>query len=138
MANNDRETNNRTTIAQAGAGRPAHIDLDDKGTQVRRGNALATLKVMDGPGAATSHPIYPGDNAIGRSPQNRVQLAFGDDAIHREGHAWIYAQDGGFAIEHGGKPNAVYVNGEKISGRRPLKHGDQIKLGATTLRLDPA
>lgn len=138
MADNDREASNRATVVTRGGGGPGHINLDDKGTQLPGRSALAALMVIAGPGTGTSHPIYPGDNAIGRSAQNRISLAFGDDAIHRDGHAWIHAKEKEFVIEHGGKSNAVYVNGDKVDGRRPLKLGDQIKLGSTLLRLDPA
>ncbi|MCK1489751.1 FHA domain-containing protein [Bradyrhizobium sp. 180] len=129
---------NKTTIAQGGSDLRGQIDLDSRETQVRRGSPLATLLVLEGPGAGTNHPIYKGDNAIGRSPQNRVSLAFGDDGIHREGHAWILAQVGQFVIEHGGKRNPVFVNDEKLQGKRSIKLGDRLRVGATTLRLDPA
>lgn len=138
MANNDREPNDHPTVVSSATGRPAPVDLDDKGTQLPGRNTLAMLRVTAGPGTGTCHGIYPGDNAIGRSSQNRISLAFGDDAIHRDGHAWIHANDREFFIEHGGKSNAVYVNGEKVSSRRPLKIGDEVKLGSTTLRLDRA
>lgn len=138
MTNNDRDGQNRATIVSLSKAGSAHINLDDKSTQLPGRSTLATLKVIAGPGAGASFALYPGDNAIGRSAQNRVSLAFGDDAIHRDGHAWIQAKSGEIVVEHGGKSNAVYVNGEKLDVRRALQFGDQIKLGATTLRLDPA
>jgi hypothetical protein len=138
MANNDHDAQNQATVINASKNGAPHVDLDEKGTQLPGRSTLAILKVIDGPGAGASLAVYPGDNAIGRSAQNRVSLAFGDDAIHRDGHAWIHAKAGELVIEHGGKSNAVYVNGEKLDVRRPLKLGDQIKLGSTTLRLDPA
>ena len=138
MSSGDKEAGKHSTTIQTGSKPSVAPDDSNKGTQLRRGKGLAAITVIDGPGAGTSHPVYSGDNAIGRSDQNRICLAFGDDAIHREGHAWISAKDGKFSIEHGGKSNPVYVNGDKIADSRPLKPGDQIKLGKTTLRLDPA
>lgn len=117
------------------------LDTSEFGTQLGRRSgktAVAVIKVVEGPGAGTSLPVYPGDNAIGRNDRNNIPLAFGDDSIHREGHAWIRVKDGTFAIVHGGQSNPVYLNGEKVSDSRPLKVGDHIKLGATTLRLDLA
>jgi hypothetical protein len=138
MSSSDKETSKHSTTLQSGSKPSVAPDDGNKGTQLRRGRGLAVIKIIDGPGAGTSHPVYSGDNAIGRGDQNRISLAFGDDAIHREGHAWISAQDGKFSIEHGGKGNPVYVNGDKITDSRSLKPGDQIKMGKTTLRLDPA
>jgi FHA domain-containing protein len=137
MMGSDREANNRPTSIPGISDRSADLDFDNIGTQIPGRTVLAKLRIVDGPGAGTSHVVYPGDNAIGRSPQNRVSLAFGDDSIHREVHALIHARAGSFSLQHGGKPNAVYVNGEKLSGSLPIKLGDQITLGATTLRLDP-
>jgi type III secretion system (T3SS) inner membrane Yop/YscD-like protein len=136
MSNDDREKHNQTKFL--GSTRPSTpLDTEDKGTQLPGRQVLAKIMVLDGPGAGTSLAVYSGDNAIGRSPENRIALAFGDEAIHRVGHAWITARDGKFSIEHGGKSNPLYVNGEKVSDRRPIGLGDQIKVGATTLRLDP-
>jgi hypothetical protein len=138
MTNDTKKGKDSTTVVKGGTDPLAPVDLDSRETQIRRGNPLATLRVMEGPGAGTNHLIYKGDNAIGRSQQNRISLSFGDEAIHREGHAWIFAQQGQFEIEHGGKPNPVFINDEKLQGRRPIKLGDTVRIGATTLRLDPA
>jgi hypothetical protein len=138
MSMGDNKADKQATMIQHAEKPSESFDSSDASTQMRRGNGLATIKVVEGPGAGTSHVVYAGDNAIGRDPQNRIALDFGDQAIHREGHAWIIAQDGKFSIRHGGKNNPVYVGGEPVTGSRPIKPGDQIKLGTTTLRLDPA
>ena len=141
MSSSDKEAGNPSTRLHGGSKPSSAFDSSDFGTQLgRRGGkaALAMIKVVDGPGAGTSHPVYPGDNAIGRNDRNNISLAFGDDSIHREGHAWIRAQDGKYSIVHGGQSNPLHVNGEKVSDSRALKLGDQIKVGMTTLRLDPA
>jgi hypothetical protein len=136
MSMGDKETD-RTTIRQHGENPSEEFDIDGVNTQIRRGQSMATITVVEGPGAGTAHVVYPGDNAIGRGPQNRIALPFGDEEIHREGHAWISARDGQFSIRHGGKNNPVYVDGVRVTDSRSIKLGDQIKLGVTTLRLDP-
>ena len=112
-------------------------DLDNKSTQIRRGVIVAKLTVIDGPGKGTALPVFLGDNAVGRADQNRIALNFGDGTIYREAHAWIATSSEGFSIEHGGRANPVHVNGERVQKRRSITMGDQIKLGSTTLRLDP-
>jgi hypothetical protein len=138
MSMGDKGADKRATTFQRREKASGTFDPSEASTQIRRGKGLATIRVLEGPGAGTSHVVYPGDNAIGRDPQNRIALDFGDQSIHREGHAWITAQEGKFSIRHGGKNNPVYVAGETLTGSRSIKLGDQIKLGATILRLDPA
>jgi pSer/pThr/pTyr-binding forkhead associated (FHA) protein len=135
MSSGDKEKQQRTMVVQADAKPSAGVDSDSKDTQIKKGQAMAMMKIVEGPGAGTTHALYKGDNAIGRGVRNRVALSFGDETIHRDGHAWISAKDGKFSIELGGK-NPVYVNGEKVGGRRAVVPGDLIKIGATTLRLD--
>ncbi|MGJ4949959.1 FHA domain-containing protein [Bradyrhizobium sp. HKCCYLS20291] len=137
MSNTKRERD-QTIVTRSSSEATKEVDLDDRQTQVRRGDLLAVFRIVDGPGAGTSHPVYKGDNAIGRGPQNRIALTFGDDGMHREGHAWLHAQPGQFVLEHGGKTNPVYVNDEKLQGRRSIGIGDKVKIGVTMLRLDPA
>jgi hypothetical protein len=135
MSSGDKEKQQRTTVVQGDAKSSAGIDSDSKNTQIKKGQVVAMMKILEGPGAGTSHALYKGDNAIGRGTQNRVALSFGDETMHRDSHAWISAADGKFSIELGGK-NPVYVNGEKVDGRRAVVPGDLIKIGATMLRLD--
>lgn len=137
MSTGDKETD-RTMIPQEGESSTEEFDTDGRTTQIGKGPSMATITVVEGPGAGAVFVVYPGDNAIGRGPQNNIALAFGDDAIHRRGHAWISVRNGQFTIEHGSQHNPVYVEGERLTDSRPIKLGDHIRLGMTTLRLDPA
>jgi Inner membrane component of T3SS, cytoplasmic domain len=128
----------QTKVVEDGAsGKHAQFDGDDRETQLRRGSVFATVTIVEGPGTGNSFQVYRGDNAIGRGPQNRIELDFGDESIHREPHAWIRAEEGSFIVEHGGKANPVHVNGDRIDGFRKIAAGDRIKIGSTTLRFDP-
>ncbi len=138
MTSGNEKGNERTRIVDADkAPEPVEVDSDGKSSQVRRGLIVATVTIVEGPGVGNSFAVYRGDNAIGRGPQNRVELNFGDETIHREPHAWINADEKSFIIEHGGKANPVHVNGQRIEGIRSIVFGDRIKIGSTTLRLDP-
>jgi pSer/pThr/pTyr-binding forkhead associated (FHA) protein len=109
---------------------PTQVMLDASNAKV------ALLKVVDGPGKGQERPVYSGSNQVGRSADNRIPLDFGDNTISRQQHA-VISYDAGqneFRIFDGGKQNPVHVNGERLSGDRPLFDGDTIKIGLTTLR----
>ncbi len=135
---NDRERTR--TIQVPGldeARRPAN--MDDLPTQVITDSSnikVGLLKVVDGPGKGNERPIFTGTNQVGRSAENRIPLDFGDNTISRQQHAVIAydSSSGEFRIFDGGKQNPVSVNGERLSGDRPLSDGDTVKIGLTTLR----
>ena len=86
-------------------------------------------------GKGEERPVFTGTNQLGRSADNRIALDFGDNTISRQQHAVISFDSGSreFRIYDGGKQNPVHVNGERLSGDRPLSDGDTIKIGLTTL-----
>ena len=73
---------------------------------------------------------------IGRGDDQMVQLDFGDMGISRTNHAAIAFDDEAqqFLLGHGGKANIVRLNGRPVLSTEPLKHGDTIRIGETTLR----
>ncbi len=92
--------------------------------------------VVDGPGRGTSFAIQDGVSQIGRGDDQMIQLDFGDMGISRTNHAAI-AFDGEarqFFLGHGGKANIVRLNGRPVLSTEPLRHGDTIRIGETTLR----
>lgn len=48
-------------------------------------------------------------------------------------HAWITAPERQFCIADAGSRTGTFVNGNRVSGRVPLKHGDRITLGPAAL-----
>jgi pSer/pThr/pTyr-binding forkhead associated (FHA) protein len=135
---NDRERTRTITIPGAEPPRRG-ADMDNLPTQVitdRSNIKVALLKVVDGPGKGQERPVFSGTNQVGRSADNRIPLDFGDNTISRQQHAVISydAVQDEFRIYDGGKQNPVQVNGERLSGDRPLSDGDTIKIGLTTLR----
>lgn len=94
------------------------------------------LVITKGPGRGASLTLHTGRNALGAAPGHDVQIAFGDPAIALVGHAFlVYDEEArAFFIEDGKKKDLVRVNGRMLTETRPLASGDEIRIGATTLR----
>jgi hypothetical protein len=94
------------------------------------------LVIVDGPGNGRAFALAAGVTQIGRGDDQGVRLDFGDLAISRQNHAAIaYDQEqNGFYLGHGGKSNLVRLNSGPVLSTEPLKNGDQIRIGETTLR----
>lgn len=135
---NDRERTRTVVLPSDGEPRQG-ANMDNISTQVITDTTnlkVAVVKVVAGPGKGEERPVFSGTNQVGRSADNRIPLDFGDNTISRQQHAVISydAANGDFRIYDGGKQNPVHVNGERLSGDRPLSDGDTIKIGLTTLR----
>lgn len=70
---------------------------------------------------------------IGKDPANGLVLA-GDAAVSRT-HAVVERLGSAWCIRDLDSKNGTYVNGERISVEKPLRAGDQIRVGSTTLVL---
>ncbi len=71
------------------------------------------------------------ETVIGRDPG--VDLTIPSPAVSRR-HARLVREGNGYVLEDLGSSNGTYLNDQKITGRRALKAGDQIRLGqAVTL-----
>lgn len=70
--------------------------------------------------------------SMGRQPDSDVALTWDDEVsrAHAEieciGNVWTLVDDGR-------SRNGSFLNGERLHGRRPLRHGDVIRIGHTTL-----
>jgi len=95
------------------------------------------LLITDGPGRGESFALTTGLSQIGRGEDQSVQLDFGDAAISRQNHAAIVYDpaERSFLLGQGGKSNIVRLNGTPVISNEPVKTGDTIKIGETTLRL---
>ena len=94
------------------------------------------LVVIAGPGRGASVALSLGMNSVGRGPDNAAQVDFGDETISRDPHAFVTYDDETrmFHISHGGKTNIVRLNDAPVLHSETLKHGDTIRIGATSLR----
>jgi ABC-type multidrug transport system ATPase subunit len=73
--------------------------------------------------------------SVGRSPDSDVRL---DGLQISNHHARFMRTNGNVAVEDAGSTNGVYVNGERISGRRNVSLSDVIQIGPFVLQADAA
>jgi adenylate cyclase len=91
--------------------------------------ARLILATAEGQQAIELRPI----NSLGRHPNNTIQLL---DKIVSKEHCILEHREGHFILRDLGSLNGTYVNGERVRGEMPLKHGDEIALGSTRARYD--
>ncbi|WP_072392962.1 FHA domain-containing protein [Hyphomicrobium sp. CS1GBMeth3] len=94
------------------------------------------IVVVKGPGRGAYRPVYVGMNALGRAPNQRIPVDFGDESISREEHAVItYDEETRtFYLQHGGKANLVRLGGKPVLVPTELKAGNLFRIGNTTFR----
>jgi hypothetical protein len=94
------------------------------------------IVVVKGPGLGASFCLYNGLSQIGRGSDQTVCLDFGDTSISRENHAVVAydSEQKKHFLGHGGKANIVRLNDMPVLSTEELSHGDQIRIGETTLR----
>ena len=77
-------------------------------------------------------PLREGTMVIGRSSQSDIVLKSDDYASGR--HARVTRHGGLMYVEDNGSTNGTLVNGRKVVGATPLRHGDTVTVGSTTFR----
>ena len=71
--------------------------------------------------------------SVGRAADNDVRL----DGLQISNHHARFAQSNGtVTVEDAGSTNGVYVNGQRVSGRRAVQHSDVIQIGPFVLQAD--
>ena len=98
------------------------------------------LVVVGGPGLGAFRPIFEGNNAIGRGPDQRIPIDFGDNTISSNEQAYIRydSMDRSFLfVPNLAKTNVVAVNNKKPTGAVKLEHMDVITMGRTQLAFVP-
>ncbi|MDX6402642.1 MAG: transport system ATP-binding/permease protein [Blastocatellia bacterium] len=71
--------------------------------------------------------------SVGRAPDNDLRL----DGLQISNHHARFARtNGSVTVEDAGSTNGVYVNGDRISGRRPVQLSDVIQIGPFVLQAD--
>jgi RND superfamily putative drug exporter len=92
-----------------------------------------SLEVSEGALAGTTIDIGHEPFLIGRAEDGLGKL--GDDPELSRRHARIFERDGDLFVEDLGSMNGTYVNGRRVGGVTPLRPGDGLLLGSTTLRV---
>jgi len=97
------------------------------------------LVVVKGPGRGQAVRIGAEWNSIGRDPDQRICLNFGDGHISRRNHAKLNYEPIArkFSITIGDGINSTYVRGENLLGPTEIKAGDRIRIGDTELMFVP-
>ncbi len=90
----------------------------------------AFLIVLVGGTVGEMFKLPDGEAVIGRS--RRTDVCLPDDGVSRE-HAKIRSHGGQVVIEDLGSRNGTLINGERVHGTAPLKDGDKIQVGRTTI-----
>jgi len=112
--------------------------------------AMANRETIVATGSSTSRPAAPPDASqpqlLARlSFDKRPQLSVGraaDNDLRLDGlqisnhHARFARANGGVAVEDAGSTNGVYVNGERITSKRPVQPSDVIQIGPFVLQAD--
>lgn len=103
------------------------------------GPVCGWLAVVAGPGEGGFVPLGYGMNTLGRDPDQRCRLDFGDSKISRKSHASLTydAKNRKFYITHGGGQNLTYISSEPVLIPVELKGGEFIEMGDTVLRFVP-
>jgi len=98
------------------------------------------LVVVGGPGLGSFRPIFEGNNAIGRSKDQRIPIDFGDTTISSEEQAYLRydAMDRSFLfVPNLSKTNIVAINDKRPTGAVKLELMDVITMGRTQLAFVP-
>jgi hypothetical protein len=98
------------------------------------GPVVGWLVVVKGPGKGQSVTLGYGMNAIGRDPDNRVPLPFGDEQISRKKHAVITYDPRGrkYYLQHGDSNNLTYIGDMPVLAPMLLSGGETIRIGGET------
>jgi hypothetical protein len=121
------------TVLVRGRQKIAHNDFE-------RDPVVGFLIVVGGAGLGSFRPIFEGNNTLGRSPENRIPLDFGDDAISNDEQAYLRydSNDRSFLfVPNLAKTNVVSVNDKRPTGPVPLQPMDVITIGRTQVAFLP-
>ncbi|MCB9436922.1 MAG: FHA domain-containing protein [Anaerolineales bacterium] len=88
------------------------------------------LIVRRGPQPNQVHELTQDIITIGRDATNEVSI--NDPEVSRH-HCRLTRAAGGFTIEDLGSTNGTFINGQRVTGARPLTSGVQIGLGETVV-----
>ncbi|MDC4233973.1 FHA domain-containing protein [Actinomyces sp. B33] len=91
-----------------------------------------TLLITGGPLVGTALPLGASPIVIGRSPACTLVL---EDEYASSRHAALSPGSDGWWIEDLSSRNGTFVDDERLTEPRPLKAGDIIRIGQTTLEL---
>lgn len=131
----------------AGANAPAATGGNDQGATIfipagaaatagdKFDPAVGWLVIIKGKGRGHSRPVYYGQNSIGRGPDMRIQIDFGDQRISRDAHAYLIYDDANrkYFLKDNGKSNLVRHKGNVVMQPTEIHDRDEVTIGETTM-----
>jgi len=93
-----------------------------------QGSSSFRLVVRRGPQPNQVYPLEQGIVTLGRDITNDIVI--NDPEVSRH-HCRLTQGAGGYTLEDLGSTNGTFVNGQRLTGPRPLSPGDMIGLGET-------
>ncbi|MEM8627439.1 MAG: hypothetical protein AAGF32_05815 [Pseudomonadota bacterium] len=127
------QMNSPKTQIVRGPQRPTRTDFHQE-------PVVGWLVVIGGPGLGAFRPLFTGNNSIGRNPNQRVPVDFGDDSISGEEQAFVRYDAGDrefLFVPNLAKTNVVAVNEAKPTTAVKLSPMDVITMGQTQLVFVP-
>jgi class 3 adenylate cyclase len=120
-------------IALAESGQLSRADalLHDRIEAERRGSAYVVFQDPTGKQQVVTLEDDQEKVAIGRRVENDIALAW-DQEVSRE-HAQLLRGPEGWTLVDDGSRNGSYLNGQRVSGRHPLRDGDVLRFGDTVV-----
>ena len=92
----------------------------------------ARLLVTAGPLKGMSLPLGSAPVLVGRAPTCTLVI---DDDYCSARHCRIFPENGAWKVEDLGSTNGTYLGNQRVTDPVPLRRGDQVRIGATTLEL---
>lgn len=95
---------------------------------MQQGSTSFRLIVRRGPQPNQIYDLNKGIITLGRDITNDIVI--NDPEVSRH-HCRLTQGGGGYTIEDLGSTNGTFANGQRLTGARPLSHGDMVGLGET-------
>ncbi len=96
---------------------------------------MLVLRVIDGPDAGRRHALPDGEPQLfGRSTE---ALGSADPTVSRR-HAELTPAEGRWFVRDLMSRGGTWVNGQRVTGRVPLRAGDELRCGATRMAVEDA
>jgi thermitase len=131
-----RSTSRRSTALPAPPGQPVSPVPSPRlgDTLVAAVPAWARLQIISGPEPQRSIDLSVAEAVIGRSADGTISLP-NDPTLSRR-HARIVRGVRGATLEDLGSSHGTFVNGARITAPTPLRSGDTLLVGQTTIRYE--
>ena len=94
---------------------------------------MSKLYVYPKKGDQFSCPLEKDRVSLGRSADNDLPLA---DPFCSKIHAFIVTEADGYAIQDNESKNGIFLNGQRVVGKKSLRIGDEILIGSTRIVFD--